>query len=100
MKWIVAEAEPGSVAALSVALGVSLPAARVLCARGLGDPADAREVRGAEFPAAVPHRKRPGEAGGQEVFCGRARQRSSTVCVDTPIKERARTETPTSIRTS
>jgi single-stranded-DNA-specific exonuclease len=42
MKWIVAEAEPGSVAALSAALGISLPAARVLCARGLGDAAEAR----------------------------------------------------------
>ena len=42
MKWIVAEAEPGSVRALSVALGISLPAARVLCARGLGDAAEAR----------------------------------------------------------
>src|ERR1700722_970875 len=42
MKWIVAEAEPGSVAALSAALGISVPAARVLCARGLGDAAEAR----------------------------------------------------------
>jgi single-stranded-DNA-specific exonuclease len=42
MKWIVAEDEPGSVAALRSALGISLPAARVLCARGLGDPASAR----------------------------------------------------------
>jgi single-stranded-DNA-specific exonuclease len=42
MKWIVAEAEPGSVAALSAALGISLPAARVLCARGLGNAAEAR----------------------------------------------------------
>jgi len=42
MKWIVAEAEPGSVAALSAALGISMPAARVLCARGLGDAAEAR----------------------------------------------------------
>ncbi len=42
MKWIVAEAEPGSVAALSSALGISLPVARVLCARGLGDAPQAR----------------------------------------------------------
>jgi len=42
MKWIVAEAEPGSVAALSAALGISMPAARVLCARGLGDATEAR----------------------------------------------------------
>ncbi len=42
MKWIVAEAEPGSVTKLSAALGISMPAARVLCARGLGDPAAAR----------------------------------------------------------
>ncbi len=42
MKWIVAGAEPSSVTALSSALGISLPAARVLCARGLGDAAVAR----------------------------------------------------------
>ena len=42
MKWIVAEAEPGGVAALSAALGISMPAARVLCARGLGDAGEAR----------------------------------------------------------
>jgi single-stranded-DNA-specific exonuclease len=42
MKWVVAEAQTGSVAALSSALGISLPAARVLCARGLGDAAEAR----------------------------------------------------------
>ncbi|MEO8052421.1 MAG: single-stranded-DNA-specific exonuclease RecJ [Acidobacteriota bacterium] len=42
MKWIVAATEPGSVAALSAELGISLPAARVLCARGLGDAAAAR----------------------------------------------------------
>jgi len=42
MKWIVAAAEPSSVAALTAALGISMPAARVLCARGLGDAAEAR----------------------------------------------------------
>jgi single-stranded-DNA-specific exonuclease len=42
MKWIVAEPEPSSVAELSTALSISMPAARVLCARGLGDPAEAR----------------------------------------------------------
>lgn len=42
MKWIVAAAEAGSVAALSSALSISPAAARVLCARGLGDPAVAR----------------------------------------------------------
>jgi len=42
MKWIVAEPEPASVTALRSALGISLPAARVLCARGLSDPAEAR----------------------------------------------------------
>src|SRR5512140_2321984 len=42
MKWILAEVEPASVAALSTALRISLPAARVLCARGLSDPAAAR----------------------------------------------------------
>lgn len=42
MKWIVADAEPSRIAALSAALGISLPAARVLCARGLRDAAAAR----------------------------------------------------------
>ena len=42
MKWIVAQAEPKAVAALAGALKISLPAARVLCARGLGDVAAAR----------------------------------------------------------
>ena len=42
MKWILTEVEPASVAALSAALGISLPAARVLCARGLSDPPAAR----------------------------------------------------------
>ncbi len=42
MKWIVAETEPGSVTTLSAALRISMPAARVLCARGLGDAAEAR----------------------------------------------------------
>jgi single-stranded-DNA-specific exonuclease len=42
MKWIVAEAEPGRVAALSSALGISMPSARVLCARGFGEAAAAR----------------------------------------------------------
>jgi len=42
MKWIVAAAELGNATALSAALGISMPAARVLCARGLGDPAGAR----------------------------------------------------------
>lgn len=42
MKWMVAEAEPNTAAALAAALGVSLPAARVLCARGLGDAPSAR----------------------------------------------------------
>ncbi len=42
MKWVLAEVEPANVAALSAALGISLPAARVLCARGLSDPAAAR----------------------------------------------------------
>ena len=41
MKWIVTEVEPATAAALSAALGISLPAARVLCARGLSDPAAA-----------------------------------------------------------
>ncbi len=42
MKWILAEVEPAKAAALSAALRISLPAARVLCARGLSDPAAAR----------------------------------------------------------
>src|SRR5665213_2166812 len=42
MKWILTEVEPAIAAALSAALGISLPAARVLCARGLSDPAAAR----------------------------------------------------------
>ena len=42
MKWILAEIEPASAAALAASLGVSLPAARVLCARGLSDPKAAR----------------------------------------------------------
>lgn len=42
MKWIVAASEPNSVAALASALGTSLPAARVLCARGLSDAPSAR----------------------------------------------------------
>ena len=42
MKWIVADTDSGSVAALSAALGISMPAARVLCARGFGDAAEAR----------------------------------------------------------
>ncbi len=42
MKWIVAATESASVAALSGELGISRPAARVLCARGLGDAAAAR----------------------------------------------------------
>src|ERR1700682_5605425 len=42
MKWILAEVEPARASALSAALGISLPAARVLCARGLSDPAAAR----------------------------------------------------------
>ena len=42
MKWIVADAEASGVAALRSALGISLPAARVLCARGLGNAAEAR----------------------------------------------------------
>ncbi len=42
MKWILSEIEPANAAALSAALGLSLPAARVLCARGLSDPAAAR----------------------------------------------------------
>jgi len=42
MKWILTEVEPSSVAALSAALNISLPAARVLCARGLCDPPAAR----------------------------------------------------------
>ena len=42
MKWILTEVEPADAAALSAALGLSLPAARVLCARGLSDPAAAR----------------------------------------------------------
>ena len=42
MKWIVAAAEPGNVAALSSALGISMPAARVLCARGFGGAPQAR----------------------------------------------------------
>src|SRR5579863_9357005 len=42
MKWILAEVEPARMAALSAALGISLPGARVLCARGLSAPAAAR----------------------------------------------------------
>ncbi len=42
MKWIVAGTEPGSVAALSSELGISMPAARVLCARGFSDATEAR----------------------------------------------------------
>src|SRR5450631_1684282 len=42
MKWILAEVEPARIAALSAALRISVPAARVLCARGLSDPAAAR----------------------------------------------------------
>ena len=30
MKWIIADTEPGSATALSAALGISVPAARVL----------------------------------------------------------------------
>ena len=42
MKWIVAGTEPGRVAALSSELGISMPAARVLCARGFSDATEAR----------------------------------------------------------
>jgi single-stranded-DNA-specific exonuclease len=42
MKWIVAAPQPSSVAALSAALGISMPAARVLCARGFGEADEAR----------------------------------------------------------
>ena len=42
MKWIVAEVEPNTVAAMAAALGLSLPAARVLCARGFSDHSAAR----------------------------------------------------------
>jgi single-stranded-DNA-specific exonuclease len=42
MKWILAEVEPSQAAALSDALDISSPAARVLCARGLSDPPAAR----------------------------------------------------------
>ncbi|HSR09322.1 MAG TPA: single-stranded-DNA-specific exonuclease RecJ [Bryobacteraceae bacterium] len=42
MKWILTQGEPADAAVLSAALGISLPAARVLCARGLSDPAAAR----------------------------------------------------------
>src|SRR5438067_11946127 len=42
MKWIVAENEPTTVAALAETLGISMPMARVLCARGLTDAAAAR----------------------------------------------------------
>src|SRR5450631_3293673 len=42
MKWILAEVEPARIAALSAALRISVPAARVLCARGLSDVIAAR----------------------------------------------------------
>src|SRR5579862_3092147 len=42
MKWILAEVEPARAAALSADLGVSMPAARVLFARGFGEASAAR----------------------------------------------------------
>jgi len=42
MKWIMAQAESSSVAALAAALGVSRPVAQVLCARGFSDVIAAR----------------------------------------------------------
>src|SRR5580692_7922016 len=42
MKWVLSEVEPKRAAALAAALNISAPVARVLCARGLGDSADAR----------------------------------------------------------
>ena len=42
MKWIVSNAAESDARALSSSLGISLPAARVLCSRGYRDPADAR----------------------------------------------------------
>jgi len=42
MKWVLSEVEPKRVAALAGALNISAPVARVLCARGLGDAAEAR----------------------------------------------------------
>ena len=42
MKWTIAETDPEAVAALGRTLGVSGPAARVLCARGLRDAEAAR----------------------------------------------------------
>src|ERR1700686_4471234 len=42
MKWIVAAVEPSRVAGLSSEIDIAMPAARVLCARGLVDAAEAR----------------------------------------------------------
>jgi single-stranded-DNA-specific exonuclease len=42
LKWTIANSEPGPVAALARALGMSAPATRVLWARGYRDPAEAR----------------------------------------------------------
>ena len=41
-RWLIPEANPQEVEALAAALGIGLPAARVLCARELSDPAAAR----------------------------------------------------------
>src|SRR5579883_1371059 len=42
LRWLIAEKDPGAGEHLARALGIGRLAARVLCARGLGDPAAAR----------------------------------------------------------
>jgi single-stranded-DNA-specific exonuclease len=42
MRWLIPECDPGAVEALARVLGAGLPVARVLCARGLSDPAAAQ----------------------------------------------------------
>ena len=37
MQWIISDTDSVAAAGLAAALGISLPVARVLCARGLGD---------------------------------------------------------------
>src|SRR4051812_9432019 len=48
-KWILAETESASVTALAAALGVSMPVARVLCARGLNSIEGARRFLAPSF---------------------------------------------------
>ena len=49
MKWILAETESASVTALAAELGVSMPVARVLCARGLNSVEGARRFLAPSF---------------------------------------------------